>query len=126
MLFVYFVSPYFDHDEFMHHTMHVLDVCALPLSLIFTPTEYSQRAHYRWIDYRGRRLSLTLENEWSALAKIWTLDLYTGSPLNQYSIEHPNPLGKPGRNTIDKKRNRLKKLQEKTNGGTLSAEIINN
>ena len=25
ILYVYFVSPYFDHDEFMHHPMHVLD-----------------------------------------------------------------------------------------------------
>jgi len=24
MLYMYFVSPYFDHDAFMHHTMHVL------------------------------------------------------------------------------------------------------
>jgi len=28
MLYVYFVSPYFDHDAFMHHTMHVLDAPA--------------------------------------------------------------------------------------------------
>jgi len=25
VLYVFFVSPYFDHDAFMHHTMHVLD-----------------------------------------------------------------------------------------------------
>jgi len=25
MLYVFFVSPYFDHDAFMHHTMHALD-----------------------------------------------------------------------------------------------------
>jgi len=25
MLYMYFVSPYFDHDAFMHHTMRVLD-----------------------------------------------------------------------------------------------------
>src|SRR6218665_2180092 len=25
ILYVYFVSPYFDHDAFMHHPMHVLD-----------------------------------------------------------------------------------------------------
>jgi len=25
MLYMYFVSPYFYHDAFMHHTMHVLD-----------------------------------------------------------------------------------------------------
>ena len=25
MLAVYFVSPYFDHDAFMHHPMYVLD-----------------------------------------------------------------------------------------------------
>jgi len=25
ILYVYFVPPYFDHDEFMHHQMHVLD-----------------------------------------------------------------------------------------------------
>src|SRR6218665_2571268 len=28
ILYVYFVSPYFDHDAFMHHPMHVLDVPA--------------------------------------------------------------------------------------------------
>src|SRR6218665_126411 len=28
ILFVYFVSPYFDHDAFMHHPMHVLDAPA--------------------------------------------------------------------------------------------------
>jgi len=28
MLYVFFVSPYFDHDAFMHHTMHVLDAPA--------------------------------------------------------------------------------------------------
>jgi len=25
MFSVYFVFPYFDHDAFMHHTMHALD-----------------------------------------------------------------------------------------------------
>jgi len=25
---VFFASPYFDHDAFMHHTMHVLDAPA--------------------------------------------------------------------------------------------------
>jgi len=25
---VYFVSPYFDHDAFMHHTMHILNAPA--------------------------------------------------------------------------------------------------
>jgi len=25
MLYVHFVSPYFDHDAFMHDTMHILD-----------------------------------------------------------------------------------------------------
>jgi len=25
MLYVFFVSPYFDHDAFMHHPMHVQD-----------------------------------------------------------------------------------------------------
>jgi len=25
MLYVFFVSPYFDLDAFMHHTIHVLD-----------------------------------------------------------------------------------------------------
>src|SRR6218665_427031 len=25
ILFLFFVSPYVDHDAFMHHTMHVLD-----------------------------------------------------------------------------------------------------
>ena len=25
ILYVYFVPPYFDHDAFMHHPMHVLD-----------------------------------------------------------------------------------------------------
>jgi len=25
ILYVFFLSPYFDHDAFMHHTMHVLD-----------------------------------------------------------------------------------------------------
>jgi len=25
---VFFVSPYFDHDAFMHHTMHALDAPA--------------------------------------------------------------------------------------------------
>src|SRR6218665_2500259 len=28
MLYVYFVSPYFAHDAFMHHTMHVMDAPA--------------------------------------------------------------------------------------------------
>src|SRR6218665_2642606 len=28
ILYVFFVSPYFDHDAFMHHTMHVLDAPA--------------------------------------------------------------------------------------------------
>jgi len=28
----YFRFPYFDHDEFMHHALHVLD--ALPISMI--------------------------------------------------------------------------------------------
>src|SRR6218665_370142 len=28
ILYVYFVSPYFDHDVFMHHPMHVLDAPA--------------------------------------------------------------------------------------------------
>jgi len=25
---MYFVSPYFDHDAFMHHTMHILNAPA--------------------------------------------------------------------------------------------------
>jgi len=25
MAYVFFVRPYFDHDAFMHHPMHVLD-----------------------------------------------------------------------------------------------------
>src|SRR6218665_3869371 len=36
MLFVYFVSPYFDHDAFMHHPMHVLDA---PVSREFQRVE---------------------------------------------------------------------------------------
>jgi len=28
ILYVYFVSPYFDHDAFMHHPMHVLNAPA--------------------------------------------------------------------------------------------------
>jgi len=29
ILYVFLVSPYFDHDAFMHHTMHILDAPAL-------------------------------------------------------------------------------------------------
>jgi len=25
ILYVYFIPPYFDHDAFMHHPVHVLD-----------------------------------------------------------------------------------------------------
>jgi len=31
-LYAFFISPYFDHDAFLHHTMHALDVpdpCAI-------------------------------------------------------------------------------------------------
>src|SRR6218665_2920037 len=29
VLYVFFVSPYFDHDAFMHHTVHVLDASGI-------------------------------------------------------------------------------------------------
>src|SRR6218665_1769565 len=40
ILYVYFFSPYFYHDAFMHNPMHVLDAPVLYLTLLTFPSTY--------------------------------------------------------------------------------------
>jgi len=53
ILYVYFVSPYFDHDAFMHHPMHVLDAPGHVFILLSSIRVYFQPfaigRMYRWL-----------------------------------------------------------------------------
>src|SRR6218665_752498 len=44
---MFFVSHYFDHDAFMHHTLHVLDAPACIRGKTFFPAAYSARREHR-------------------------------------------------------------------------------
>jgi len=60
ILYVYFVSPYYDHDAFMHHPMHVVDAsdapyCVwVPVRLLMMPYVYDLNFGFVWsVGLRG-------------------------------------------------------------------------
>src|SRR6218665_3883375 len=60
ILYVYFVSPYYDHDAFMHHPMHAVDAsdapyCVwVPVRLLMMPYVYDLNFGFVWsVGLRG-------------------------------------------------------------------------
>ena len=64
-----FVSPYFDHDAFMHHTMHVLDSPEYAVVNDVEGYKNSQEAETRNLLMRGDRRLQRDSEHWRKVVK---------------------------------------------------------